>query len=340
MNEVIERKGSGIAVSQSSGRMAVSEVLGAVKLVQEVMQNIMKVDVHYGKIPGTPKPTLLKPGAELLCMAFRIAPSYRVEDLSTEDKSRYRVTCTGTHQTTGYALGDGMGTASSGEAKYKWRKSFKDEFEATLPHLRREHKGKDRDTGREYSVFQVRTEPDDLENTILKMANKRALVAMVLNVTAASDMFTQDLEDLEGAMREQVARGEHEAAEKEKPALPFYTDDVFKDCMVTWKKVIKKGTKDVAGVLATVATMYQLTEAQTEAIKAIPAELMKEAGQRQPEERTGPVIATEPFVKAQMEAAKNIDDLNVAADLINSISDAAAVQRLNEIYGARASQLN
>lgn len=333
MNEVIERKGTGIAVSQSTGRMAVSEVLGAVKLVQEVMQSIMKVDVHYGKIPGTPKPTLLKPGAELLCMAFRIAPSYRVEDLSTDDKSRYRVTCTGTHQTTGYALGDGMGTASSGEAKYKWRKSFKDEFESTPPHLRREHKGKDRDTGREYSVFQVRTEPDDLENTILKMANKRALVAMVLNVTAASDMFTQDLEDLEDAMREQVARDDHEVVTKEKPALPFYTDDEFTKNMAIWKKVIKKGTKDVPGVLATIATMYQLTEAQTQAIKAIPAELMKEAAQA----TTGP---TEITVMQALEKAANLDDLNTAADLINSLTDEGAVKRLNAIYDTRAAQLN
>jgi hypothetical protein len=37
--------------------------------------------------------------------------------------------------------------------------------------------------------------PADEYNTVLKMANKRSLVAAVLNVTAASDIFTQDLED-------------------------------------------------------------------------------------------------------------------------------------------------
>jgi hypothetical protein len=45
-------------------------------------------------------------------------------------------------------------------------------------------------------VKQVRAERDDIENTILKMACKRAHVAMTLNVTAASDIFTQDIEDL------------------------------------------------------------------------------------------------------------------------------------------------
>ena len=37
----------------------------------------------------------------------------------------------------------------------------------------------------------------DSYNTVLKIANKRALVAVVLNVTAASDLLTQDIEDFE-----------------------------------------------------------------------------------------------------------------------------------------------
>jgi hypothetical protein len=39
----------------------------------------------------------------------------------------------------------------------------------------------------------------NLQNTIVKIANKRAKVAAVLTATAASDFFTQDLEDLEEA---------------------------------------------------------------------------------------------------------------------------------------------
>src|SRR5208282_1157277 len=50
-------------------------------------------------------------------------------------------------------------------------------------------------------VKQVRSEHHDLENTILKMACKRAHVAMTLNVTAASDIFTQDIEDLPEHLR-------------------------------------------------------------------------------------------------------------------------------------------
>src|SRR5690606_22905756 len=43
---------------------------------------------------------------------------------------------------------------------------------------------------------QVRTNPADVANTILKMAKKRAQVDAVITATAASDIFTQDIEDL------------------------------------------------------------------------------------------------------------------------------------------------
>jgi hypothetical protein len=47
-----------------------------------------------------------------------------------------------------------------------------------------------------YAQKQVRAETADIANTVLKMSAKRAHIAMVLNVLAASDIFSQDLEDL------------------------------------------------------------------------------------------------------------------------------------------------
>ena len=172
------------------------DIRAHVNLVQEVMQAVMKKDTHYGTIPGTPKPTLYKPGAEVLAATFRIAVSYKVEDLATQDCVRYRVTAIGTHQTSGIVMGEGMGECSSGEEKYKWRKATGvKEFDGT-PEVRRRVK-----YGRDYSTNQVRTDPADLANTVLKMACKRAQVAMTLNVVAASDIFTQDNEDLPPELR-------------------------------------------------------------------------------------------------------------------------------------------
>jgi hypothetical protein len=274
---------------------------------------------------------LLKPGADVLCMAFRIADSYHVEDLSEANTVRYRVTCIGTHQTTGSVLGTGMGEASSGEEKYKWRKAWDDEIDATPENLRRIKKGK-------YTTKQVRTEPADLANTILKMANKRAKMAMVLNVTAASDCFTQDLEDMDEAMRDHLARQESgapaSAAQAAAAALPGYSDEDFAKNMTIWRKVIASSKKDVDGVLATVSTIATLTEAQVAAIRAIPASLAKEAGTAREQ------LPTEAAILAKLEKAGNIDELNIAADLINSLKDAEAVASLNGVYDARASKFN
>lgn len=208
MNQVIEMPKA--ALVQQAGRMSVAEVTQHAIAVQEVMQAVMKEGEHYGTIPGTDKPTLYKAGAEKLCMTFRIADEYRIEDLSTGDLIRYRVTCIGRHQLTGVELGSGMGEGSTGEEKYRWRKAVCEaEFEATPANLRRVKYARGRG-GSVYTVNQIRTEPSDLANTVLKMACKRAKMAMVLNVTAASDCFTQDLEDLTEELRDHLTQEEEE----------------------------------------------------------------------------------------------------------------------------------
>lgn len=212
MNDVIEApaRQSGI-VPQQDGRSSVADVTRHVIAVQEVMRSVMKPNVHYGAIPGAgEKPTLLKPGAEVLCMTFRIADEYEIVDLSTTGAVRYRVKCIGRHQATGVALGSGLGEASTDEEKYRWRKAVCDaEFEGTPADMKRTKYG--RKSGGHYTVQQIRTEPADLANTVLKMACKRAKIAMVLNVTAASDMFSQDLEDLDAELVRHLAEDDREA---------------------------------------------------------------------------------------------------------------------------------
>lgn len=210
MNAVVEMPRSGLVPNE--GRMSVSEVVRHVAAVQEVMRAVMKKDVHYGLIPGAgDKPTLFKQGAEVLCLAFKIGDEYRIEDLSSNGIARYRVTCVGIHQPTGMTLGQGIGECSSGEEKYKWRKAVcREEFEATPADMRRVKFGKKQ--GGHYTVDQVRTESADVANTVLKMASKRAKISMTLNVTAASDMFGQDLEDLDAVLREHLTEDDRQSA--------------------------------------------------------------------------------------------------------------------------------
>lgn len=190
------------------GALPVAAVVSRVRRIQEVMTSLMKKDTHYGIIPGTEKPTLYQPGAELLCVTFRVAPEPVVEDLSSGDTIRYRVTSRGVNQETGELLGSSCGECSSDEEKYRWRKPVCDEeWAAAAEDQRREKWAKTRD-GKAYKVKQVRTSPADLANTVLKMANKRALIAMTRTVLACSDIFAQDLEDLPAEIREAVVGDE------------------------------------------------------------------------------------------------------------------------------------
>lgn len=249
-----------IVKTEQHAIQSASDVRAHVNRIQEVMKAVMKRDVHYGVIPGTQKPTLYKPGAEVLATTFRLAPSYITEDLSTDTVSRYRVTCRLTHQTTGVVMGDGMGACSSDEEKYKWRRPVCDEeFNGTPENVRRVKFAKGKGT----QVFknpQIRTEKADIDNTILKMACKRAFIAATLNVLAASDIFTQDIEDLPEELRE--VDNEQEPEQKKKPEKGSYTDEKFNELLPAWKDLVESGKKTAKDILAMVESKVVLTNEQ------------------------------------------------------------------------------
>lgn len=182
-------------------QLTAGDIRSNVNLIQDVMHSIMKKDTHYGTIPGCKQPTLYKAGSEVLLTTFRIAVSLQVDDLSTQDEIRFRVHAIGTHQLSGIVVGEGIGECSSSEEKYKWRKAIcPEEFDQTPEYLRRTKFSKY--NGKVEKTQQVRTQPADLANTVLKMAKKRAQVDLTLTATAASDIFTQDIEDLPEELRE------------------------------------------------------------------------------------------------------------------------------------------
>lgn len=227
--------------------MSAEQVRDHVNAVQAVMQSVMKDKVHYGTIPGTPKPSLWKPGAEVLCMAFHIDPEYEVEDLSTADFYRYRVKCIGRHQHTGIRLGAGLGAATSNEEKYKWREALCDEeFDLALEGRKRIKFKKGYQTSSIEKKKQIRTEPDDIDNTVLKMACKRAQIAMTLNVTAASDIFTQDIEDLPEHLRSEAATDPALLAKWVASAVGAATPEDLKKVWDDGKVVLKDANDAVA----------------------------------------------------------------------------------------------
>ena len=203
----------------SEGALSIQQMLGQIALIQQVMTAAMKDGEHYGRIPGCgPKPTLLKPGAEKLCLLFRLAPSYIIHERDLDGGHReYRITARLASILTGAFIGEGVGVGSTREAKYLYRKGEAQSTGQPVPKaywdLRQDDPAKAQELigGKGYTVTGGKGQPwmiakggekvendnpADVYNTILKMAKKRALVDAVLTATAASDIFTQDLDDL------------------------------------------------------------------------------------------------------------------------------------------------
>ncbi len=211
----------------------------AVEMVQqkhEFFRRVMRKDEHYGVVPGTgTKPTLLKPGAELLLssMGLRVLlddeapPVVDFAGTATGGEAfiRYQRRCrvirqTGPGPEDFIVIAQASGTCNSWEKKYRWRESQLICPKCGKPNVRRSKPRDGEDpkqagwycwakTGGCGATFPARDEaitsqsvgqipnPDiaDLDNTILKMADKRAYVAATLLATGCSDIFTQDVGD-------------------------------------------------------------------------------------------------------------------------------------------------
>lgn len=229
-----------VPYEQKIGALSVVDVRAQVNLIQHVMREVMRKDEHYGVIPGTGnKPTLLKAGAEKLCLTFRLDPQYEIEQKSEGQHLTIISKCTLWHIPSGQRFGSGMGSCSTRESKYAYRQESR-----KCPHCGKAAiiKGK-AEFGGGWLCFKKKDGcgakfPDgdasiegqpagrvpnediaDQYNTVLKMANKRSLVAAVLNTTAASDIFTQDIEDLPQATATVVQNDIEYAAKEQIDAL-------------------------------------------------------------------------------------------------------------------------
>lgn len=202
--------------------LTIGDAVDRYNIVVEFTKAIMKPGQDYGVIPGTDKPTLLKPGAEKLCSLFGLAPDFViVESIVDFDKGLfyYHYKCRLSRD--GFPVGEGEGSANSMEKKYRyrnipeWKATDEEKERAIRIETRKSKKGND------YKVVVLENEePFDLINTLQKMAQKRALVAATLIAANASEFFTQDVEDMvtiEGHFVEDT-QPEPPPAQKAKPA--------------------------------------------------------------------------------------------------------------------------
>lgn len=233
-NEVAIRESYGVVNFEESA-MNVESVTRQVAIIQNVMKSVMKQDEHYGTIPGTNKPSLLKPGAEKLNLVFRLRPEYQITKTELYSGHReYEVVCTLYHIPTGQSVGQGVGSATTMEGKYRFRGGEKKDTGNPVPkdywNLKKTDPAKAKEliggdgfgTAKfdgEWRICELgekieHDNPADYYNTVLKMAKKRAHVDAILTATAASDIFTQDTEDMT-----EVIPGAAEVKKESKPPL-------------------------------------------------------------------------------------------------------------------------
>jgi hypothetical protein len=212
--------------------MTAADVRSQVNLIQGVMKSVMKEGTHYGVIPGCDKPALYKPGAEVLAVTFRLAFEFEELPGSVESDSFicYKINCNLRHIPSGANFGNGRGTCNSKEKKYRTRSvSANKATEGEKAVGRKETR-----TGRNgsFDVYIIPQDPWDLQNTIYKMACKRASTAAILNATAASDIFAQDIEDLpEGTILDE-GKPASRKPQTEKPKKAAGDDETRKKAMV------------------------------------------------------------------------------------------------------------
>lgn len=143
------------------------QALQAYRSLKEITAKVLQKGVDYDVIPGTPKPSLLKSGAENLLrfygLGHRVVKTNAIEDWERGFfHYEFKVTV---HKTFDdgreFVLSECYGSANTKEKRYR------------------------------------NQDPFMLVNTVQKMAIKRALVGAALQATGASGLFTQDIEDLE-----------------------------------------------------------------------------------------------------------------------------------------------
>lgn len=205
---------------------------------QEFVKGYLVVDEDFGTIPGTPKPTLYKPGADKLCELYGLADKYviltQVEDFKADPPLfDYTIECQLVSRRDDSLVASGLGSCNSYESKYKLRDSQRkcpSCSKAAIIRGQEKYGGgwvcwKKKDgCGMKFADGDQAIEGQSLEkvfnddiptlkNTILKMAKKRAKIDATLSATRSSGIFTQDIEDMRD-IDDSHGRGSQKAADE------------------------------------------------------------------------------------------------------------------------------
>lgn len=195
-----------LSIIENVNLQQVQGTLTKIAQFQQLVHSQLKQNQDYGVIPGTPKPTLLKPGAEKILMLMGLRSEFEIAD-STRDFEKgffqYQVRCK--LYRGDILITEGLGAANTKERKYLKQDSY------------------------------------TIDNTVLKIAKKRALIDATLLVASLSEVFTQDIEDmdLEGNQLPQTEQ------ERQQQNLTPDSDDVISKAQAKRMYAISRGDAEL-----------------------------------------------------------------------------------------------
>jgi len=160
----------------------VARIRGEIALSDALVQNVLEPGIDYGIHPGTRSQALKDPGANTIINAFNCYPKAEVlfREVSN-DRIAYVIDIALISREDGLAKSTGTGAASTKETRYGYRwVSDPEEFGFDRESLKKR-------TDRGNTTYRI-DNPDwsELENTILKMARKRAEVDAAMALPGVS----------------------------------------------------------------------------------------------------------------------------------------------------------
>jgi hypothetical protein len=244
-----------LAKQETGGIEVVNATMQGLK---DLMKTALKSGLDYGQIPGTKggRPSLLQPGAEKIALMLGITVKH---DITTRElNGGHREVTVVSHaisRKTEKEIGDGIGSCSTMESKYRYRSKYingqKQRFE--------------------------NTDIADVYNTVAKMAEKRADIDCIKRVSGASEFFTQDVEDMPDYLTEQQKR--------QQPATPVADLEPVRQRFKAWCNAEGYTPQDGAAELASAvgaASMQAMTQTQVTQAVTIMDEDMSHKSQPQP----------------------------------------------------------
>ena len=198
----------GLALSETY----IETIMGNIKLLTDKFKDWLEAEIDYTTklFPGQRKPALLDTGASKFFGFFRCWPRHRVleryvEVKEGEERLRVIVAAQAVSSLYGYVVAEGVGSCSTDEKKYKYRWVDEKDLREVYGWGDDDFSGFKSEIRSSKTYFYVRNpELLDLENTIVKMAAKRAEVDAALQLPGVGAVFTQDMGDR--LKREQLAR--------------------------------------------------------------------------------------------------------------------------------------